>query len=157
MSPATIASGKHRSAAALNGTRLQKNALPRRKKKLFTSSKMAASLPPKTQAKAVQVNTVRRLFGVSQEEFSRITGYSIRAIAGWEAGRKLSQAARQKLMETDRLRAVLAEIVPSSQLGMWMRTPNPAFEGRSPIQVIERGETDRIWRMIIQIDAGVAN
>jgi hypothetical protein len=38
-----------------------------------------------------------------------------------------------------------------------MRTPNPAFEGQSPIQVIERGEADRIWRMIIQIDSGVAN
>jgi Protein of unknown function (DUF2384) len=38
-----------------------------------------------------------------------------------------------------------------------MRTSNPAFEGQTPIQVIERGEADRIWRMIFQIDAGVAN
>jgi Antitoxin Xre/MbcA/ParS C-terminal toxin-binding domain len=63
----------------------------------------------------------------------------------------------QKVAETERLRAALAEIVPAPELGEWMRTPNPAFEGQTPIQVIERGEADRIWRMIIQIDSGVAN
>jgi hypothetical protein len=45
---------------------------------------------------------------------------------------------------TERLRAASAEILPSTQLGGWLRTPNPAFEGQSPIQVIERGEADRI-------------
>ena len=94
---------------------------------------------------------------MTQDELSRITGYSIRAIAGWEAGKRLSDAARQKVVETERLRAALAEIVPPAELGEWMRTPNPAFEGQSPIQVIERGEADRIWRMIIQIDSEVAN
>lgn len=109
------------------------------------------------KGKAVKVRDVRTLLGVSQDELARITGYSIRAIAAWEAGKKLSEAARQKVVETERLRAALAEIVPASDLGEWMRTPNPAFEGQSPIQVIERGEIDRIWRMIIQLDAGVAN
>jgi transcriptional regulator with XRE-family HTH domain len=100
---------------------------------------------------------VRNRLGVSQEELARITGYSVRAVAGWEAGKKLSGAARQKVMETERLRAALAEIVPPAELGEWMRTPNLAFEGQTPIQVIERGEADRIWRMIIQIDSGVAS
>ena len=35
-----------------------------------------------------------------------------------------------------------------------MRTPNPVFERQTPIQVIERGEAERIWRMIFLIDAG---
>ena len=55
------------------------------------------------------------------------------------------------------MRAALAELVPADELGEWMRTSNPAFEGQTPIQVIERGEADRLWRMIFQIDAGVAN
>ena len=107
--------------------------------------------------RAIAVLGVRNRLGVSQEELARITGYSVRAVAGWEAGKKLSGAARQKVMETERLRAALAEIVPPAELGEWMRTPNLAFEGQTPIQVIERGEADRIWRMIIQIDSGVAS
>ena len=78
-------------------------------------------------------------------------------IDGWEAGKSLSEAARQKVVETERLRAALAELVPANELGEWMRESNPAFEGQTPIQVIERGEADRIWRMIFQIEASVAN
>jgi len=105
----------------------------------------------------VSVKAVRERLGLSQEELGRVTGYSIRSIAGWEAGQALSAAARQKLTETDRLGAAVAELMPAGALGDWLRTPNPAFEGQSPIQIMERGESDRLWQMIFQIDANVAN
>jgi hypothetical protein len=57
----------------------------------------------------------------------------------------------------ERLRSALAQIMPAEAVGQWLRDPNPAFENQPPLQVIERGETDRLWRMIFQIDAGVAN
>lgn len=60
-------------------------------------------------------------------------------------------------METDRIRAALREILPLDELEARLRSPNPAFEGQTPIQVIERGETNRLWRMIHQVDAGVAS
>jgi hypothetical protein len=31
---------------------------------------------------------------------------------------------------------------------------NPAFDGSTPLQVIERGETDRIWRMVYELESG---
>ena len=58
-------------------------------------------------------------------------------------------------MEPERVRAALGVLVPADELGEWMRTSNPSFEGQTPIQAIERGEAGRIWRMIFQIDAGV--
>ena len=105
----------------------------------------------------IGVAAIRQKLGVSQEELARVTGYSTRSIAGWESGQPLSDSARQKLTETDRLRAALSQIMPPDTLGDWLRTPNPAFEGQTPLQVIERGEADRLWRMIFQIDAGVAS
>lgn len=152
---------KKRSASAAARTKRTPRAGILRKRKAGKSSHLAKKqgsfFPKVPKGKVIKVNDVRKLLGVSQDELSRITGYSIRAIAGWEAGKKLSEAARQKVVETERLRTALAEIIPHAELGDWMRTPNPAFEGQSPIQVIERGEADRIWRMIIQIDSGVAN
>lgn len=105
----------------------------------------------------ISVRVIRQTFGLSQEELARVTGYSTRSIAGWEAGQALSDSARQKLTETERLRSALAELMPAHDLGDWLRSPNPAFEGQPPIQVIERGEADRLWRMIFQIDANVAS
>ncbi len=105
----------------------------------------------------IKVTVLRSQLGLSQAELARVTGYSLRAIAGWESGKPLSASARQKMIEAHRLRQALAQIVPPDQLGDWMRTPNPAFEGQTPIQVIERGESDRLWRMIVQIDSNVAS
>src|ERR1700751_4782457 len=42
-----------------------------------------------------------------------------------------------------RLFDALAEVVPASQIGPWLDIPNSAFEGSTPLQVIERGESDR--------------
>jgi hypothetical protein len=36
----------------------------------------------------------------------------------------------------------------------WLTTPNEAFGDLKPIEVIERGEVDRIWRMIYYIESG---
>jgi len=105
----------------------------------------------------IEVASLRNKLGISQAELARLTGYSIRAIAGWEGGKPLSEPARQKLTETERLRAALGELLPPAELGVWMRAPNPSFEGQTPMQVIERGESDRLWQMIFEIDANVAN
>ena len=105
----------------------------------------------------IKVSVLRSRLGLSQTELARATGYSLRSIAGWESGKPLSVSARQKMTEASRLREALAQIMAPDQVGQWMRTPNPAFEGQSPIQVMERGESDRLWRMIIQIDSNVAS
>ena len=117
----------------------------------------AQPAPKLPKGSLATVAEVRAKMGLSQVEYGRVSGYSLRSVAGWEGGKPLSEPARQKLIETDRLRAALSGLLPAGELGEWMRTPNPAFEGQSPIQVIERGEADRLWRMVFQIDAGVAN
>jgi hypothetical protein len=53
-----------------------------------------------------------------------------------------------------RLFEARAEVVPASQIGPWLDAPNPAFEGLTPIQVIERGQSDRLWRMIWELRMG---
>ena len=36
----------------------------------------------------------------------------------------------------------------------WLKQANDAFDGLKPIEVIERGEIDRIWSMIFQLRSG---
>ena len=56
--------------------------------------------------------------------------------------------------ELTRLFDVLSDMVDSKAIGKWLKEPNPAFDGSTPLQVIERGETDRIWRMIWELQTG---
>lgn len=36
----------------------------------------------------------------------------------------------------------------------WLNTPKPSFGGSTPLQVLKRGETERIWHMIEELESG---
>jgi hypothetical protein len=50
-----------------------------------------------------------------------------------------------------------ATLTAATEHSKRMRTPNPGFERQTPIRVIERGEAERISRMIFQLDAGLCH
>jgi antitoxin Xre/MbcA/ParS-like protein len=59
--------------------------------------------------------------------------------------------------ETERFQARLAEVVRPDAIPQWLDTPNDAFDGLKPLEVIERGEIDRLWNMIFYLESGVAS
>jgi hypothetical protein len=128
---------------------------PRSSKTLGGISPLGASVGPKSRP-VLSPAQVRDGFGVKQPDFARMTGYSVRSVAGWEAGQPVSPSARQKLAEMARLRAGLADVMAPEHIGEWLNSPNDAFGGQTPLQIVERGEIDRLWRMIFQLEAGVA-
>ena len=75
-------------------------------------------------------------------------------MATWLAGNVPNRANQRNVSEMSRLFDALAEVVPAPQIGPWLETPNPAFESSTPLQVIERGESDRLWRMIWELRMG---
>jgi DNA-binding transcriptional regulator YiaG len=100
------------------------------------------------------VRTFCDSFGVTQDAFTRLTSFSARAVAHWASGRQPGGSAQKRLTELARLFAALSDMVEAKAIGEWLKRPNPAFEGSTPLQVIERGETDRIWRMIWELQTG---
>jgi DNA-binding transcriptional regulator YiaG len=103
---------------------------------------------------AVDVQEFRDGLGLSRKVFSRLCGYSERTIAEWEAGKRLSAGTEKRIVELMRLERALCGVMKKSFVGEWLQTPNAAFRGLKPIEVIERGEIDRIWRMIHQLQSG---
>ena len=123
----------------------------------FYMQKCLTATDPGSYAGAVSrtlVEQVRGDLGVSRRLFARLTGYSERAIAAWEAGRELSEASRTRMLETRRLEKALAKVMKPSAIAAWLEQPNRAFRGLKPLEVIERGEVDRIWRMVFELEAG---
>jgi DNA-binding transcriptional regulator YiaG len=93
-------------------------------------------------------------YGVNQDTFTRLTGFSPRAVAHWAQGRKPSTSTERRLAELRRLLNEMEAFVAKEDIGPWLRTPNPAFDGSTPLQVVERGEADRIWRMLYELESG---
>jgi hypothetical protein len=40
-------------------------------------------------------------------------------------------------------------------LGAWFVTPNEAFGELKPIEMVERGEIDRLWDMVFRLRSGM--
>lgn len=102
----------------------------------------------------VPVREITGRFGVRQETLSRMTGFSPRAVAEWARGKEPSAPARKVITEMDRLLDALARLMQPKEVGQWLKQPNPAFDGSTPVQVIERGQLDRIWRMLYYAESG---
>ena len=100
------------------------------------------------------IEKIAEKFGLHQETLSRMTGFSLRAVAGWSKGKSPSAPVRRALVEMDRLLDGLARLMKPKEVGRWLKEPNPALDGSTPVQVIERGQTDRIWRLLYFLESG---
>ncbi len=98
---------------------------------------------------------VRSGLEVTRELFARLTGFFVRAITGWEAGRPISEAGLRRVKEMERLRAALADGMRQEFIGRWMETPCEGLGGLKPVEVLERGEADRLWRTVVMIGSGM--
>ncbi len=116
----------------------------------------AAVFTTHTAKDEFSVRTFCSSFGVTQDSFTRLAGFSPRAVAHWASGRTPGGSAQKRLTELTRLFDALSDLVDAKAIGQWLKQPNPAFEGSTPLQVIERGETDRIWRMVWELRTGNA-
>ena len=125
----------------------------KRKGKARSAFAVAGASPEKT---ADPVRRLSRTYHLSNEALSRVTGASPRTVAYWNAGMAPQRSSAQKLKEVTRLFDALADIIKAKVIGRWLHQPNSQFDGSTPLQVIERGETDRLWRMIWQLREGNA-
>ena len=100
---------------------------------------------------------LRNRLGLNQPGFARLLAVSVRSLATLEAGSLPSDAVARRFNELRRLTQALAEVMKKESLGKWLQTPNEAFDGLKPLEVIERGESDRIWSMIYFLRSGAAS
>lgn len=93
-------------------------------------------------------------FKMTQPVVVRLTGFSPRSVAKWSEGLLPSPKQEKALVEMDRLLDGLSRVMQPAQIGHWLKSPNPAFDGSTPLQLVERGEMDRIWRMLYDLESG---
>ncbi len=87
--------------------------------------------------------------------FGRIVNVSERTIAKVESSSDNADKLQRPYNEVYRLWEALSDVVDPECLGLWFQTPNESFDGLKPIEVIERGEIDRLWNMVFRLQSGM--
>ncbi len=129
---------------------------PSKRAKPTRSTKRIAEKAVLRPAEEIAVDELRARYALTRAAFGRLLGVSLRKLADLEHGRAaLSEPTRRRLREAQRLFDGLSDVVTSDAIGPWIQTPNPSLDGFKPLELIERGETDRIWRIIYVLGSGV--
>jgi DNA-binding transcriptional regulator YiaG len=108
-----------------------------------------------TSAKPAGSLKLRRQLQLSQPIFARLLSISVRSLVSLESGSTPTEPVARRVTELARLADALSEVIREGSVGKWLQTPNEAFDSLKPLEVIERGETDRIWSMIYFLRSGV--
>jgi DNA-binding XRE family transcriptional regulator len=97
---------------------------------------------------------LRKRLNMTRAVFSRLINASERTIAKVEAEEEPAGKLRRNYNEIARLLTALSEVVDSAVLGTWFVTPNEVLSGLKPIEIIERGEIDRLWDLAWRLQSG---
>ena len=111
----------------------------------------AESMRPPSAARAGHSCANGALAG---EVLSRVLGVKVRTLSELEQGQEPTEQVRRRITEAERLQKALEEVVRKDAIAGWMLTPSEAFEGSRPIDLIERGEVDRLWAMVYDLALG---
>ncbi len=97
---------------------------------------------------AEQLPVLAKEAGMNFDMLARALSVSRRSISGWLSGREPERINRVRINELGRLVAELRSIIKAEKRKAWWNQPVENFGGSTPLQVLERGEIDRLWRMI---------
>ncbi|MBN1476745.1 helix-turn-helix domain-containing protein [Candidatus Sumerlaeota bacterium] len=99
---------------------------------------------------------VRLSYGLTQQKMSSLTGTSLRKLSALERGeQRATFEDLRRFTELCRLRKELVHIVAPEAISNWLQEPNEFLDGQSPVEIIRRGESDKLWRLIWRLQDGV--
>lgn len=98
---------------------------------------------------------LRERLRMARPLFCRVVNVSERTIAKVEAETDTAEKLKRPYNEVHRLIEAMNDVVDVNSLGQWFQEPNDVFGGLKPLEVIERGEIDRLWNMVYELRFGM--
>jgi transcriptional regulator with XRE-family HTH domain len=98
---------------------------------------------------------LRSALGWSRNHMARMMNASDRAIVNWEAGDAMSPVYASKLREIQSVFNELKQLMKPEEIGSWLLTEMDEFEGRTPADLIGKGETGRLWASLFYLRSGM--
>jgi DNA-binding transcriptional regulator YiaG len=105
----------------------------------FDAGQVAKILELKPGAKpTIEIGGIRKQLGLTQEQLSTALKISPRTVQNWEAGIGLSQLEK-RAADIAEFVDLLNDYISSEKQHDWLRTPNQAFGGPTPLEMLMAG------------------
>jgi DNA-binding transcriptional regulator YiaG len=93
---------------------------------------------------------LRALLKMSRDDFCRLLNISVRTLADVEYCKNQGEKLRRPYAELARLCLALVQLMPNEALRSWFTLPGSRCDGMKPVELIERGEIDRLWELVFR-------
>jgi DNA-binding transcriptional regulator YiaG len=98
---------------------------------------------------------LRMALGWSRNQLAHVMNASDRAIVNWEQGDPISPVYAAKLREIQSVYNELKQLMKPEEIGSWLLAEMEEFEGRTPADLISKGETGRLWASLFYLRSGI--
>ena len=98
---------------------------------------------------------LRAALGWSRNQLAHVMNASDRAIVNWEQGDPISPVYASKLREIQSVYNELKQLMKPEEIGPWLLSEMEEFEGRTPADLISKGETGRLWTSLFYLRSGM--
>ena len=98
---------------------------------------------------------LRTTLGWSRNQLARVMNASDRALVNWEEGDPISPVYAAKLREIQSICNELKQLMKPEEIGSWLLAEMEEFEGRTPADLISKGETGRLWASLFYLRSGM--
>lgn len=95
---------------------------------------------------------LQNFFDLSQEDFVRLIG-----MVGGERKVPSPPEAVRAIENLREIKASLEAQFEPEEIQRWLHSPNPIFDGKTPLGMIAGGETDRVLEVLIRLEEGIHN
>jgi DNA-binding transcriptional regulator YiaG len=101
------------------------------------------------------LSKLRSALGWSRNQLAHVMNASDRAIVNWEQGDPISPVYAAKLREIQSVCNELKQMMKPEEIGSWLLAEMEEFEGRTPADLISKGETGRLWASLFYLRSGM--
>ena len=93
---------------------------------------------------------------VDGADLARVVGTSPRSITRWQATRAVPRRdSEERLLELKAVVDLLTGLLREEPARLWLRTPNPDLSYEKPLDVVAKGEYQRVIDSIMALAEGV--
>jgi DNA-binding transcriptional regulator YiaG len=108
-----------------------------------------------TNSEKLTLAKLRATLGWSRNQLAYVMNASDRAIVNWEQGDPISPVYAAKLREIQSVYNELKQLMKPEEIGSWLLSEMEEFEGRTPADLISKGETGRLWASLFYLRSGM--
>jgi len=137
-----------------------KRALEKEREKLFTrlqeiNEAIQEADTETAKSEKLTLSKLRAALGWSRNQLAHVMNASDRAIVNWEQGDPISPVYAAKLREVQSVYNELKQLMKPEKIGPWLLSEMEEFEGRTPAELISKGETGRLWASLFYLRSGM--